>query len=87
MIDPLFARAQLAVLESRSLRQQRRAIAQEHVLARHKLRCAIFECASCRTEIMAHREEREASLGWGNSIVRPWPASEYTSPSLTLTRC
>jgi hypothetical protein len=58
MIDPLLARAQLAIEESHSTREQRRLLRAELNEMREKLRLVVFDIASLRMEIRAHRENR-----------------------------
>jgi len=59
MIDPLFGRAQLAIEESRALQDRRRALQAEYDIERGQLRLAVFECAMCRSESKARRDDRE----------------------------
>ena len=59
MIDPLFARAELAIEESRALQDQSRALQAEQVRERGELRRSVMESAMCRSEIRAHRDNRE----------------------------
>ncbi|MBV9062776.1 MAG: hypothetical protein JOY77_07580 [Alphaproteobacteria bacterium] len=58
MIDPLFARAQLAIEESRQLQLGKRALRAERECKREQLRSAIFESAMARSKSKAHRDGR-----------------------------
>ena len=58
MIDPLLARAQLAIEESRTLREQRRKVLDQQHESRNKLRSAVLESASVRIEIKASRQDK-----------------------------
>jgi len=59
MNDPLLARAQLAIEESKALRREKHVLQAEQLRSREALRLAIFESAMCRTEARACREDRE----------------------------
>ena len=59
MIDPLLARAQLAVEESRALQIRSRELQAQQLRERAQLRLAIFESAMYRSETKAHRDNRE----------------------------
>jgi len=59
MIDPLLARAQLAIEESWALQNRSRTLQAEHMRAREELVILIFESAAYRSETKAHRDNRE----------------------------
>ncbi|MGN8544459.1 hypothetical protein ACQPTN_05270 [Bradyrhizobium sp. 13971] len=59
MIDPLFARSQLAIAESQALRIQRKTLADQRDAQLADLRKSIQDGASARAEIKAHRENGE----------------------------
>ncbi|MBR1163806.1 hypothetical protein ABIF38_008506 [Bradyrhizobium japonicum] len=59
MIDPLFARSQLAIAESQALRIQRKTLADQRDAQLADLRKSIQDSASARAEIKAHRENGE----------------------------
>jgi hypothetical protein len=59
MIDPLLARAQLAIEESRALQGQSKALQAEQLRERDELRVAVLESAMYRSETRAHRDNRE----------------------------
>lgn len=59
MIDSLFARAQLAMEESNRLREQRRLMVDSREEQLTSLRRSTFESAMYRSEIKAHRDNRE----------------------------
>lgn len=61
MIDRLFARAQLAIEESRSLQQLRRSLHEQNEYQRGELRRAVLESASGRSESKAYREKSNAA--------------------------
>ncbi|MVT69442.1 hypothetical protein GPL21_30555 [Bradyrhizobium pachyrhizi] len=59
MTDSLFARAQLAIEESQKLRSERQRfndVLDEEVC---RLRRAMYDSASARSEIKAHRDNQE----------------------------
>ena len=62
MIDPLFARSQLAIEESRQLLRQSRALQDELDGRREKLRHSIFESAMQRSEFNAYRDNKEIGV-------------------------
>ncbi|WP_229162893.1 hypothetical protein [Bradyrhizobium brasilense] len=59
MIDPLFARSQLAIEDSHTLRIQRKALTDQRDTQLAELRQSIHDSASARAEIKAHRDNRE----------------------------
>ena len=59
MTDPLFARAELAIQESRQLQRGSRALHADREHDRDQLRLAIFESAMVRSESKALRDNRE----------------------------
>jgi hypothetical protein len=59
MLDPLLARAQLAIEESRALQRFSRALQAENDQERVALRLAILQCAMDRSERKAHRDNKE----------------------------
>jgi hypothetical protein len=59
MNDSLFNRAQLAMEESCRLRQERKALTGQRDQHMADLRCSVFETAMLRSEIKAHRDNRE----------------------------
>jgi hypothetical protein len=59
MVDPLFARAQLAIEESRELQRQSHDLKTQVDGQREKLRQSLFEAAMIRSEIKAYRDDRE----------------------------
>jgi hypothetical protein len=56
MNDPLFARAQLAIEESRELQRRSRVLRREYVRKRERLRLAVFESKMVRSESKACRD-------------------------------
>ncbi|MGY4570445.1 hypothetical protein GPL21_38260 [Bradyrhizobium pachyrhizi] len=56
MIDPLFARAQLAIEESHTLRAQKKSLADQRDDQLAELRQSVRNSASARMEIKAHRD-------------------------------
>jgi len=65
MIDPLFARAQLAIEDSRHLQRRSRALQAEHEHEREQLRLTVFESAMARSEIKAIRDDKPLGrLSW-----------------------
>ncbi|MBP2426584.1 hypothetical protein ABIF38_006504 [Bradyrhizobium japonicum] len=56
MIDPLFARAELAIEESQTLREQRKSLTDQRDEQLAELRQSVHNSASARTEIKAHRD-------------------------------
>ena len=58
MTDVLFARAQLAIEESRTLQDQSHALRKSGELEREGIRRAVFDSASVRSEIKAYRDDR-----------------------------
>jgi hypothetical protein len=59
MLDPLLARAQLAVLENRTLRCEGNSLRDQIDDARAKLRLSVFESEMQRAESKALREDRQ----------------------------
>ncbi|QOG23427.1 MULTISPECIES: hypothetical protein [Bradyrhizobium] len=59
MIDPLLARAQLAIEESKALQKEKLALQAEQLHSRGALRLTVMESAMYRTESKAHRDNRE----------------------------
>ena len=59
MIDPLLARAQLAIEESKALQTRKLALRAEQLHSRDALRLSIMESAMYRTESKAYRDDRE----------------------------
>jgi hypothetical protein len=66
MTDPLLARAQLAIEESRKLQTQSREIRCRNVFEREALRRSVFESAMQRSEVNAHRD----NASYGRSLKR-----------------
>jgi hypothetical protein len=58
MIDPLFARAQLAIEESQLLQRRSRALQAERDFERRQLRLAVLESAMSRSEHKAHQDNQ-----------------------------
>jgi hypothetical protein len=58
VIDPLLIRAQLAIEESRPLRELRRELLDQQHEARDKLRSATLKSASVRIEVKASRQDK-----------------------------
>jgi hypothetical protein len=58
MSDSLFARAQLAIEESRTLQQRSVSLRNQHDLQREELRRAVFECAMYRSEMKARSDDQ-----------------------------
>jgi hypothetical protein len=58
MTDQLLSRAQLAIEDSRFVLQQRHILSHRRENALNELRRAIFESASTRAEIKAHRDNK-----------------------------
>ena len=61
MIDPLLARAELAIEEGRLLRESRQALLREFDDNMVRLRRTIFESAMLRTELKATRNSNGLS--------------------------
>jgi hypothetical protein len=59
MIDPLLARAQLAIEEGQRLQHQSRTLQLQHARNRELLRMAVFESAMTRSESKALRDRRQ----------------------------
>ncbi|MBR1160878.1 hypothetical protein [Bradyrhizobium elkanii] len=59
MIDPLFARAELAIEESQILREQRKSLTDQRDEQLAELRQSVRNSASARIEIKAHRDNRK----------------------------
>ncbi|SMX59053.1 protein of unknown function [Bradyrhizobium sp. ORS 285] len=59
MMDPLFARAQLAIEESATIRQERRLLHEEFGPLRDRLRLTMLESAMLRSEVLAHRQNHD----------------------------
>lgn len=57
MLDPLLARAQLAILENRTLRREANSLRDQIDDVRAKLRLSVFEIQMLRTEFKAIRED------------------------------
>jgi hypothetical protein len=58
MLDPLFARAQLAILENRILRRESKSLKCQINDERTKLRLSVFESKMQHAESKAIREDR-----------------------------
>jgi hypothetical protein len=59
MIDPLLARAQLAIEEGQLLQRQSRTLQLQHERNREQLRMTVFESAMVRSESKALRDSRQ----------------------------
>lgn len=59
MNDPLLARAQLAIEESRTLQKDKTRLRAEQLHSRDVLRLSVMESAMYRAESKACREDRE----------------------------
>ena len=59
MIDPLLARAQLAIEESQALQERKLSLQAEQRDCRGALRLAVMESAMYRAESKAYRDDRE----------------------------
>ncbi|WP_316397569.1 hypothetical protein [Bradyrhizobium sp. 33ap4] len=55
----MFARSQVAIEESHRLRNQRKALADQRDAQLAELRRSIYDSASARVEIKAHRDNSE----------------------------
>jgi hypothetical protein len=65
MLDPLLARAQLAILENRTLRREGNSLRDQIDDARAKLRLSVLESQMQRAEFKAIREDRHwRRVGW-----------------------
>lgn len=60
MPDALFARATIAIEESRALREQHRRVVDHYGEAVSDLRLAIMDSAMLRSEIKARRDNEES---------------------------
>ena len=59
MIDPLLARARLAIEESKALQKTKLALQAEQLHSRDALRLSVMESAMYRAESKAYREDRD----------------------------
>lgn len=61
MLDSLFQRSANAIEQSRSLREERQMLMEQHEIAVDRLRQTIAECAMTRSEVEADRQDRSSS--------------------------